>query len=84
MKHLTVDEIIDFVSLDKVDAKSLTKASYVNSHIRSCAQCLRKVRAFQTVYDELVRMGNRSAFREVARDMVKEELSQEDSLEYEE
>ncbi len=84
MKHLTVDEMIDFVSFDKMDAESLAKASYVNSHIRSCEQCLRKVRAFQTVYDELVRMGNKVAFRDVARDMVKEELSQEDLLEYEE
>lgn len=84
MKHLTVDEIIDFVSMDKVDAKTLAKASYVNAHIRSCEQCLRKVRAFQTVYDELVRMGNKSAFREVAREMVEEKLSQEDLLEYEE
>lgn len=84
MKHLTVDEMIDFVSFDKVDAQILAKASYVNAHIRSCDQCLRKVRAFQTVYDELVRMGNRSAFRDVAREMAKEELSQEDLLEYEE
>lgn len=74
MKHLTVDEMIDFVSFDKVDAETLAKASYVNAHIRSCDQCLRKVRAFQTVYDELVRMGQKAAFREVVLEKVQEEL----------
>ena len=58
MKHLTVDEIVDFVTLEKIDNKSLENAAKVNTHIRQCSGCLRKVRAFQMVYDEFEKMYN--------------------------
>lgn len=56
MKHLTVDEIVDFVTFEKIDNKSLENAAKVNTHIRQCSGCLRKVRAFQMVYDEFEKM----------------------------
>ena len=75
MKHLTVDEIIDHVSFERLDQQTLENAAKVNSHIRCCSRCLRKVRAFQIVYDELVRVGNKSAFRRAAMELDKAELT---------
>ena len=56
MNHLTVDEMIDFVSLTDLDKESLALASKVNSHISRCRECREKVKAFQTVYDGLIKM----------------------------
>ena len=53
MRHLTVDEIIGFVTLSSLDAASLRLASDVTAHIRGCAECMRKVQAYQLVYDKL-------------------------------
>lgn len=53
MNHLTVDEIISFLSISKIDAESLELASNVNSHLIKCEQCRSKVRAFRDVFDSL-------------------------------
>lgn len=73
MKHLTVDEIIDHVSFERLDRQALENAAKVNTHISCCGRCLRKVRAFQIVYDELVRVGNKSAFRRTALELDRAE-----------
>ena len=65
MKHLTVDEMIDFVSFNKLDSESLALASKVNAHIFKCEICRKKVEAFQIIYDELVKMGRKEEFRSV-------------------
>jgi hypothetical protein len=49
MKHLTVDEIIDFVSFKQINDETMALASKVNHHIFTCEDCLRKVRAFRMV-----------------------------------
>jgi hypothetical protein len=54
MKHLTIDEIIDFVSTEKVDCEL---ASKVTTHILRCQTCFNKVRAFQNVHDGLNGIG---------------------------
>ena len=36
MNHLTTTEIIDFVSINKIDDNSLNLASKVNGHILKC------------------------------------------------
>ena len=59
MKHLMVDEIIDFVSFHKLDDESLALATKVNAHIFECNTCRKKVEAFQLIYDELIRMGRK-------------------------
>ena len=61
--HLTVDEMIDFVSFNKLDHESLALASKVNTHILECNACRKKAEAFQLVYDELVRMGRKDDFQ---------------------
>ncbi len=65
MKHLTVDEMIDFVSFNKLENESLVLASRVNAHIFACQDCRNKVEAFQTVYDELVNLGKEDNFKAI-------------------
>lgn len=43
MTHLTVEEIIEFVSFDKLNAETLALSTKVNEHIWSCPSCLKKV-----------------------------------------
>lgn len=52
MNHLTIDEIIRFVSFDTLDNDNLILAGKVNSHILTCAECRDKVRKYQKMYDE--------------------------------
>lgn len=70
MKHLTVDEMIDFVSFNKLDSESLALASKVNAHIFECHTCRKKVEAFQIIYDELVKMGRKEEFRSVVNNKL--------------
>ena len=58
MTHLTVEEIIEFVSIDKLSEETITLSTKVNEHIRSCPTCLEKVSSFQMVYDELCIIGS--------------------------
>lgn len=57
MKHLTIDEMIAFVSISELDTASLELASRVNTHIVKCDLCRSKVSAFQEVFDELNKAG---------------------------
>jgi len=52
MKHLSVDEIIKFVSSNGLGDEEKINIRRVNEHIRSCSKCLEKVQAFQLIYDE--------------------------------
>lgn len=56
MDHLTAEELIEFVSFEKIDGQSMKLAVRVNTHIRNCADCMGKVRSYQCVYDEFVRL----------------------------
>lgn len=67
MKHITVDEMIDFVSFETVDPKTLENASKVTTHIRTCGECLRRVNAFQMIYDELKARGDLSVLPRLAQ-----------------
>lgn len=73
MTHLTVDEIIDFVSISKMDIGSMELASRVNTHIRGCDDCLKKVRAFQLIYDELTKVGVSVDFKTFVYKIVSDE-----------
>lgn len=57
MNHLTTEEIIEFVSLEKLDDKAFTLITKVNDHIRECNECRKNVSAFQTVHDEMIHAG---------------------------
>ena len=79
-EHITVDEIIQFVSFDKMDSASLANASKVATHIRTCDDCLQKVKAYQLVYDELSKLGHKHRFKEIAREKVKEKNHERDEV----
>lgn len=53
MKHLTADEIIDFVTMESITQASIEHAARVNCHIMQCDECRKKVEAFQAVNDGL-------------------------------
>lgn len=55
MRHLTVEEIIDFVSIREWTEESLALIARVNGHIRSCDACLKRVQAFRLIYEEFLR-----------------------------
>lgn len=57
MKHLTIDEMIAFVTISELNTASLELASKVNTHIVKCDMCRNKVSAFQEVFDELNKAG---------------------------
>ena len=56
MKHLTVDEIIRFVSSDRLNDETLNLSLSVNEHIRKCERCRKLVKAFLMIYDEFSSM----------------------------
>ena len=55
MNHLTLDEIIDFVSLTEINEESIQLMGKVNAHIAQCRECRELVRSYQLVYDEAMR-----------------------------
>ena len=61
MDHLTLDDVIEFVSLTEINEESMQLISTVNTHIAACAECRALVRSFQTVYDELTRVNGVAA-----------------------
>lgn len=72
MKHLTVDEMIDFVSLTELNADALMLSATVNGHIRQCEQCLNHVRAFQMIHDEFSRIKRSGDFKEFLKAKVQQ------------
>ena len=53
MNHLSVDEMILFVSMTEMTQENMTLAASVNGHIRQCKDCRQRIDGFQTIYDEL-------------------------------
>ncbi len=68
MKHLNVDDIINFVSLTELNEEALELSAAVNSHIRNCQKCLETVRAFQLIYDEFCSLNSDMDFRKYISD----------------
>ncbi len=54
MKHLTIDEIIAFVTMDALTDENIQFAAKVNGHIIACEKCREKVTAFQAVGEKLI------------------------------
>ncbi len=69
MMHLSVDQIIDFVSFDSLEETNMKLAQTVNGHILTCSECREKVKDFQSVFDELVR---RNADKSLAKMYIKQ------------
>ncbi len=73
MKHLSIDEIIDFVSLTELNGDSITISATVNGHIRKCEKCLKLVRSFQMVYDAFSRLQVDGDFKKYVTEAVLKE-----------
>ena len=56
MNHLTFEEIVEYVSLKKLDERALLLSSKVDTHIRACEKCLELVRAVRSIHDEFEKM----------------------------
>ena len=72
MKHLSIDEILDFVSLAELNSESIELSATVNGHIRKCEKCLKLVRAFQMIYDEFAILNVGGAFKDFLLDNISE------------
>ena len=46
---ITIEEMLDFSAVNKLDAKSIALITKINSHICKCAECRKQLKAFQTV-----------------------------------
>ena len=72
MKHLTIDEMLDFVSLTELNSASIALSVAVNGHIRKCEKCLKTVRALQMIYDEFTRRNMKGEFKEFISENIAE------------
>lgn len=53
MEHLSIEEIIKYVTSNKVNRETLDLLSKVNGHIRNCPLCKEKVASYETINDEI-------------------------------
>lgn len=53
MEHLTIEEIIKYVTASRVDGETLKLLSKANGHIRNCTLCKEKIDSYETINDEL-------------------------------
>lgn len=62
MEHLSIEEIIKYVTVNNVDKETLDLLSKVNGHIRSCSSCKEKVDSYESINDELKKVTNENGF----------------------
>lgn len=80
MNHLTVDDIINFVSLSEMNEEAVELSAAVNGHIRKCAKRLELVRAFQMIYDEFSRLNTNGDFRKFVSETISEETDKNENI----
>ena len=73
MNHLTVDEIIAFVSITELNEETMTLLTSVNGHIRTCEKCRKLVNAFQLLYDTFTNQCCSGSFSQYARRALESE-----------
>ncbi len=72
MEHLTMDEILEFVSMTELNCESIKLSTTVNGHIRKCDACLKLVRSVQMLYDEFARLDLDGGFKNFIADNLSE------------
>ena len=80
MNHLTVDDIINFVSLPEMNEEAVELSAAVNGHIRKCGKCLELVRAFQMIYDEFSRLNTNGDFKKFVFETVSAETDKNENI----
>lgn len=73
MEHVNVEKIIEFVSLNSLSESELAMTREVNTHLCDCADCRRRVRAAQVLYDALL---TECKTRESAKKRLSRELGE--------
>ena len=51
--HLTIEEILNFITMDSITPEGIQLAARVNCHIMQCEECRKKVEIYQIVNDKL-------------------------------
>ena len=64
-----IGEMIDFISLNKIDADTMRLASKVNAHTLRCEECREKVRALSGIYEELEGQGQKQRLRSLVKEL---------------
>ena len=80
MNHLTVDDMINFVSLSEMNKEAVELSAAVNGHIRKCAECLELVRAFQMLYDEFSRLNTSGDFKKFVSEAMSAETDKNENI----
>ncbi len=73
MKHLDIEEMMEYVSMTELNEETVALAARVTEHIRGCDDCLQAVRAFQTLYDQFLLSGTSMAFSSFAEEQHKKD-----------
>lgn len=68
MNHLTVDDLIRFVSFETLDDETIEFSKTVNGHIRNCEDCRALVRSFQIIHDEFEKLCSHRDFKKYIRE----------------
>ncbi len=73
--HLTFEEILEFITFDEINEETLALAGRVTAHIVECDECRENIRAYQTIYDEFVKLANNKNgdFRKYLAEKIKTE-----------
>ena len=75
MKHLNAEEIISYVTLDRMDEDTRMFFKNVNGHIRACPECLGKLRRYLDIHDIFQEQNPGCDFKIYAAERMSEEFS---------
>ena len=75
MKHLNAEEIISYVTLDTLDEGTKAFCRNVNGHIRSCPDCLGRLRRYLDIHDLYQEQNPGGDFSVFANELLETEFS---------
>ncbi len=53
MKHLSIEEILNYINANSTDPETLAFIARVNEHVLSCGSCREKLEAYETIDSEM-------------------------------
>ncbi len=77
MIHLTTDEMLEFVTMTKLNARTRELSAYVTGHIVKCEECRNKLSAYQAIYGELCQRVDRNRIEGIIKYAIKNRPSDE-------
>ena len=73
MKHLSAEDIVNYVTMDAMNETSLGVCKNVNGHIRGCTACLEKLRKYLNIHDVYKTENPGGDFKVFATELLQEE-----------